>query len=872
MQLLPPASGLTLTTTETLARSLRRVHALARKHSGAGAWEVPAIHSLRRWCREQWLQTWPEEQLLHAVQELALWQSVIEADPVAANVLSTNALAREARAMGRLVTQFEINPAAIPRFTDEHHAFVRWQQAVTRQLKTQRWVTETEIPGRVATLLDNDALKAPASLQIVGPQEALSPLEKRLLRSLEQAGCAVQAAAASVARARITASAHDDDAQHYHAVACSLRDLLLPFVDRDELPTILVCCEDPTTQRDALEAAFRPVLAPWLLLPGEGQRPIPWRSSQGRSLDQQPLVAVALTICGLSENQNTLDSLSRLLLASVLWTPAQREQTAKIDFLLRDLSGSYFSLRLLARLATEPLDTRFQSLLDAIRAEPRRALPSSWAARFAQRLSALGWPGERALPSAVFQAQEQWQLALSTFSAMDRQLGEQNCSSALSWLREIVAQQNFEPRADHDQPILITTLAEAAALPADHLFILDATDAVLPPAPRRYPLLATEALVAAGVPDATAASTLHAATEQLMALRTQAQQIHLSYAKLDERGAQRQATRLFGELVWSVAEFPAGQTAAQRAATNPQLYQPADDPVPPVVDPLAEKITGGVKIFKDYVEAPFFAFCHHRLGIESLPAPTVGIPATAQGKVIHEVLEKIWGELRHSDALNGQTGEQLLACIDPPLEQAMQRFVPPDRFGRALRRAEQARIRDVVLQWLQHEQRRPEAFEVIEREHEIRLRFEGLELRLCIDRVDRVASPLGERLLIIDYKTGRNAETRGWKADALQEPQLPIYATSASLAELGITQVNGIAFAHLKDGHPALAAATDWGMGLIDPKRRFAVQSWPEQLDAWRDALTLVARGFLAGDAGIGPRRDYRYSLNKALLDLVRES
>lgn len=872
MQFPVPTSALTLTTSETLARTLRREHALARKRSGAGAWEVPAIYSLRRWCREQWLQTWPEEQLLHAVQELALWQGVIKDDPVAANVLSPNALAREARAMGRLVTQFEINPAVIPRFTEEHQAFARWHRAVAQKLLTQRWVTEAEIPGRVAALLDAGTLSPPPSLCVAGALHLLTPLENRLLRSLEQAGCAVQRLSSSTHQASLSACSYGDDAQHYHAVACALRDLLLPFTDSDELPTLLVSCEDIATQRDAIEAAFRPVLAPWLLLPGEGQRPIPWRFAVGRSLDQQPLVAVALTICGLTENENTLDTLSRLLLASVLWTPAQREQTAKTDFALRDLGGSYFSLRLLARLTEEPLGMRFQNLLEAVRAEPRLALPSAWAARFVQRLSALGWPGERVLHSAAFQAQERWQLALSTFSAMDRQLGEQSCSAALSWLREIVANQGFEARADHDQPILITTLTEAAALPADHLFILDATDAALPPAPRRYPLLATEALVAAAVPDATAASSLTAATELVARLRAQAQHIHLGYAQLDARGAERQPSTLFGELAWTQALPAEGQTAAQRAAASPRLLWPADDPVPRVIDPVAEGIFGGVRIFKDYVEAPFFAFCRYRLGIQPLPAPAVGIPAYAQGNVIHAVLEQVWGELRSSEILNSQTDECLLARIDLPLEQAMHRFVPADRFGRALRQIEYARSRDVVLQWLRHEQRRPEAFEVIEREQEVRLRFEGLDLRLCIDRVDRVATPQGERLLIIDYKTGREAEIRGWKADKLQEPQLPLYATSASLAELGITQVNGIAFAHLKDGHPALAAATDWGMGLIDPRRRFAVKSWPEQLDAWRSALTLIAQGFLAGEAGLGPVRRYRFSLNRTLLDLVRES
>ncbi len=152
------------------------------------------------------------------------------------------------------------------------------------------------------------------------------------------------------------------------------------------------------------------------------------------------------------------------------------------------------------------------------------------------------------------------------------------------------------------------------------------------------------------------------------------------------------------------------------------------------------------------------------------------------------------------------------------------------------------------------------------------MNFEGLALRLVIDRVDRVATRLGdERYLILDYKTGREAETRGWNTDRLHEPQLPLYATSAALGELGIARVDGIAFAHLKDGHPALASAINWGLGLIDDKRSFRMDSWPDQLAAWRSALTAIARGFLAGEAGLGDPQKYRYGFNRALLDLVRE-
>src|SRR5262249_21243752 len=155
------------------------------------------------------------------------------------------------------------------------------------------------------------------------------------------------------------------------------------------------------------------------------------------------------------------------------------------------------------------------------------------------------------------------------------------------------------------------------------------------------------------------------------------------------------------------------------------------------------------------------------------------------------------------------------------LDQCLAEALPEERFGAMLRRIERARLREVILQWLEHEKRRAEPFEVLHCERELKLTIEGLALRLYVDRVDRGVTRLGTRHLIIAYKTGRPNDVGGWKADRLKDPQLPLYATDAARVQLDIPATDGIAFAHLRDGRPALAGATNWGMGLIERKRTF---------------------------------------------------
>jgi RecB family exonuclease len=176
----------------------------------------------------------------------------------------------------------------------------------------------------------------------------------------------------------------------------------------------------------------------------------------------------------------------------------------------------------------------------------------------------------------------------------------------------------------------------------------------------------------------------------------------------------------------------------------------------------------------------------------------------------------------------------------------------------------------VVLQWLRHERTRLDPFCVEQRELEARPDVATLALRLRLDRVDRVSTPLGERWLVIDYKTGREADQRGWKSDQLREPQLPLYASHAATLAAGIPRVDGICFGHIKDGHPALVARTNWRKLLREDPAADTQTEWNEDLARWRGAMERAARGFLEGQAWLDPRVGAR-SYYADLLSLTNE-
>jgi hypothetical protein len=162
----PDSDSIVLTTREPVARALRSEFAQAQRRQGRDAWEVPAIFSLARWCRERWLLTWPTQQLLHGVQELVLWQRAIEADGATGNVLSKSALAQEARRTGRLLAQYCIDPARAPCYTDEQEAFRRWHRQVRRELKARDWLTDAELPAHLARLIEAGEVRPPREIRL----------------------------------------------------------------------------------------------------------------------------------------------------------------------------------------------------------------------------------------------------------------------------------------------------------------------------------------------------------------------------------------------------------------------------------------------------------------------------------------------------------------------------------------------------------------------------------------------------------------------------------------------------------------------------------------------------------------------------------
>lgn len=851
------AAPLILTASDRLARQLREDHSLSRRREGARVWEAPRIASFSRWLSDTWTSTWPDAQLLSATQELVLWQDAVERDEAGRRLLSPMAAAREARRTDQLLRQHAIDLDRAPAWQEEHQAFRRWRQAVARRMAQSGWITAADLPDAVVDLVGRGAVRVPQRVELRGFPAVLARGERRVIEALAAQGAQVDRPERLQSRGELRHLAFEDDESQFRFVAAELRERLRACADHAAPPPrILVALPDPEARRGLIESVFRDLLAPWA---ARGEGLLPWRWERGTSLADHPWVADLLAILQVAEERNAPALLSRVLLSAALWTPAQLRQTAAADLALRRCGFPRLRLARVGEALSGDLRGRFERLRAVIQDAPRRALPSQWAVQFRLRLQALGWPGAGALDSAAYQATQSAAQLLDRLATLDAQLSRVPESTAREWLGEFARAGSFVPRVEHGQPILIASYEEAAPLQADLVYLLDASAAQWPRPARTTPFVAIETLRAAGVVEALPELALERARELSAALLGTAPEVCIAHARVDARGGEVRPSPLLGAGVpWTPTTIPSCVGALESAlAAGSVLQAVAADPVPPVDADERAGLRANAGLFKDWFESPFFAFCRFRLGIESLPEPPQGLDARAQGILIHALLAEFWSGVPDRAALLCLPASEpmaLRARLEPLIEPLLIAHLPEREVGAAIVRLERERVLDLCCQWLQHEAGRVDDFRVEHREVAVEPVVAGLQLRLRLDRIDRVQSPDGARWLVIDYKTGAEAHPRGWNADRLREPQLPLYASHAAVLAAGVPGIDGLCFGHVKDGHPALVALTNWRKLLREPEPGKFEQHWAQRLEAWRAAIEVAARGFLAGEAGLDPR------------------
>jgi probable DNA repair protein len=671
-------------------------------------------------------------------------------------------------------------------------------------------------------------------------------------------------------------------------------------LQREPVGPFAIVVPELAQQRSLVERALLEVLAPEALMPAAPRQLPPMNFSAGEPLAQTPLVRSALQLLELAQPRQERETLLELLQAPFHCGAALESDAVagSVDGAATDRGAAALAavcglrsqrigaaqLRKLADgIAQRGDGWAFAAALQHLAERARRERWSSgrrtaaqWVEVFREILDIFAWPGRRPLDSIEFQQHEQWQKALLEFAQLDRILegsidgnksGALDFNAALQRLRRTLQAQVFQPQTP-DLPVQVLGVLEAGGLQFKGLWLCDMGDDRWPPAPAPHPLIPRDLQRRLRMPRCDAQREFDIAARLGSSLLANAEQVVVSYQREREE-VERSPSPLFqrlphGDLAGLLGGEPLALAPLWQDMRRQRARFPLEDfePGPAPALSAGEAARGGSGLFKAQGDCPFQAFARLRLRAEPLPEPVVGLDGAERGNLLHAALEWLWRELGDHAALLALDAAQQTALAERAAAQAVAQLqqLPQlaTRLAPRFAELERRRLAQLLDSWLEVERARG-AFSVAALEQKKDVEFARLQLRLRVDRIDRL--PDG-RLLLIDYKSKlANCSPDEWLGERPDEPQLPLYSIlwedSVDAAASAAT-VAGIAFAQVRPENPRLVGVADEAAaapGLQSAAQLDgAAKGWRELKLHWRATLENLAAEFIEGCAAVSPK------------------
>lgn len=850
-----------LTPNRRLSRAVITAQQKYRRDCGEAAWQSSTVLPLRQFWIERWHRAvtrglLPGKTIVDATAQRIIWRRVIDADrevpfsllsPMRAAVLAQEA--HERLALWRIdLNDIDVHQFFV--FDEDSRAFLRWEEGFRQALE--------ELGGITPEQALEQLLACPGAMD-----QGVALLSQDDLPPLHQALCA-----ASPTWQRLSLPARQ-------AHLCPTQ----PFNDpRAELQTAARWCraqfeKDPTgryavvlsdmhNDRDRLEYYLRQEFGCLT----QNYASLPVNFATGFTLDRVPLVRDALRILEFSMPEIDVENVVAILQSRFITPPRyQLSQREKCIRQLRELGKQRIPPRVMRSaldalldkaVESAPWETVFQLEANG-RWQKRARPPSQWLEPIRAILSAWGWPEGAALDSLEYQQAGQWQETLDAFAALDLFTGPLSFTQAITSLRELLSEQQFQPRTD-DQAVQVLGPLETTGLYFDAIWVTGMTATRWPAAAQPNPYLPHSLQRQQRMPHADASWERNWANMRWQQWMGGAGELQTSYVDQID-GAEALPSPLLRAS--SKDDARAEAAAVEDWRTDERWLNQAQSAIfdPVALGPVAlhayERGSQGVgaAVLEQQSVCPFQAFAAARLHTSPTPGLSAGLLPSERGTLLHRALYSLWGEFKDRTGLVSASEAQLHSTIEASLGYA-ESGLPKDRLdllGGDVIALERKRLDSVLRRWLMLESNRTEAFSVIAREDPREHELGGLHLRLRVDRVDRLAD--GDTL-IVDYKSGAIGSVNQWLGERPTRPQLPLYG-------LLPPEAAGIAYASLKPGAEGFK-----GIGERDFVPGIAVAAtfsedqntggMGELRQMWHHELSLIAAEFVAGQSAVDPTQD----------------
>lgn len=789
--------------------------------------------------------------VLTAAQSQALWENLLRASPTGEALLGVADAARLAHEAWQLSRIWRLEPLLRDAVLNEDgKAFQDWSPRYERTLLRSGLMDAVQLADRILPLMKENRIRKPQTLLAYG-FDSFTPQQADFLYGLQESGSEILLAAPSKRTGRVLRMPCADGEQEIRRAAAWARSRLEAGHTR-----IGIVVPDLAARRAAVVRLFSAAMAPDYALPDVPGRMLPFNLSLGVPLANYPLVNTAMMLLELAGREIEFERASRVLRSPfIAGAETERSGRALLDIELRRRAEPSLTLEQLQNLAARqdvvcPQLARLLTVFAGFRKDRLfgAQAPSQWARAFSEALGVAGFPGERALDSPEYQTLKRWHEVLAGFAAMDRVVPRMAYAEALSRLRRMTVETLFQPETP-DVPVQILGVLETSGLTFDCLWVMGLDDEHWPPPQRPNPFLPLSVQRAAGLPQCSPADALAAARTITERWSAAAEEVVLSHP-LQEDDRELRPSALIARITEAapeIASYPDFRSAVHELKGVERVV---DDRLPSLVE--GQVTGGGTGLFKDQAACPFRAGAKHRLHADAPEVPHTGLNALERGNLVHNVLARVWAELRSSDALRTITADSLDLLLDKAADIAMERIQRdrPTALSGRFAEIEKRRLISLARAWLDEDRKR-DAFTVIAVEDKRGMAIGGLQLNARLDRVDE--TPDGRRI-VIDYKTG-NANAADMLGERPEEPQLPLYLLTAE------PDAAAVAFARVRTGRTSyigLAREGDLLPGVkahAETKHSEQYPAWPDLVAAWRKDLERIAVQFAEGISFVDPKR-----------------
>ncbi|MGC9291987.1 MAG: PD-(D/E)XK nuclease family protein [Acidobacteriaceae bacterium] len=883
---------LVLTGSQRAARTLLQHYGQWQKKNKRAGWYTPRIMTWDTWLKGLWdtllLTGGTQQALMSTAQECYLWKEVLShaKDAGIGPIGDPGPLAELAQASLLLLEEHCISIAQVQQVAagTDTRTFLRWLHAFQAQCDRRGLLPQSALARALTEKLGQIHSSLPQDILLLG-LDRVTPGQQKTIQELENLGV-------RVSFVLLVPEKHEDTSpmlvaattieEELFSAACWARRLL----QQDPGQRIGILAPSVMETRDKIERIFRRVLAPSILDVNATYLRPTYEFSLGTPIGKLPQVRAALLLIRWLTQPIDFDDASSLIVSGHVGGGTV-DSRARLDAALRIdpqcLGGSLeFSwlLRMGRKKNTLDVGAFLQNMDDVASLAEKQSVfatgnqvkktcsHAEWCEVVRGLLKAANWSLLQARSSAEFQLLERWENVLDEVSSLDAISSTVPFWDMLEAL-EGAASSTLYIKETQDAPVQIMGVPESSGLTFDAVWFINASTNRWPAPGRPNPWVPWTIQREAGMPHASAQVDYNYACNMTQRAIAASGKTVFSFpmedAAIETNAARRpqMAVRIspvIQDLLPSVAPVAAREWVPEIGVSMWSRHANETVPVSSEMNVpfTAQKIQSGASFLKQQAACPYKAFVELRLSATTPRPFAVGITASNQGKIIHEILRGLWEKMKDRETLHALTMGQRLDALEGHIQDSLSKLSACGPFDRALLITEAEKLRKRLLDWLDIEEQRPD-FTVLACEYTLKDGFIGdIQVDCRIDRIDNVV----EGTVLIDYKTGTTVVS-ACDGERPDEPQLPAYAVLMRNQAAFDRPLIGVAIGSLQA--KSLGFKVVYSLPQVferkeanGPRSRTSIlktkSGFMERVDIWEDTLQHLAKDFCAGVASVDPK------------------